>query len=100
MPESHLLGRGKHSQKEVNQEMQFQIMTHQDKVTVYADVTNIVVEDIVKPSEDAVDEIYYRTIRSVGSDGEAIEVFCSSSEEAALAVHTCCCGKTALSDST
>jgi hypothetical protein len=79
--------------------MQFQIMTQQDKVTVYADVTKIVVEDIVKPSEDAVDEIYYRTIRFVGSDGEAIEVFCSSSEEEDLAVHSCCCGKTALSDS-
>jgi hypothetical protein len=76
--------------------MQFQIITQQDKVTVYADVTNIVVEDSVKPSEDAIDEIYYRTIRFVDSDGEAIEVFCTATKEEDLALHTCCCGKSAI----
>jgi hypothetical protein len=45
----------------------------------YADVTKIEVEveDVVKPSEDDIDDTYYRTIRFVGFNGEAIEVFCA-----------------------
>ena len=76
--------------------MQFQIRTDKDTVLVYADVTKIVVEDIVKPSEDDIDDIYSRTIRFVGSNGEAIEVFCTAFAEDDLAVHSCCCGKTAV----
>ena len=57
--------------------MQFHISTEKDIVTVHADVTRIEVEDIVSPDEDDPDEHYFRTIRFVGYDGEAIEVFCS-----------------------
>jgi hypothetical protein len=57
--------------------MQFHISTEKDIVTVHADVTRIEVEDIVGPDEDDPDEHYFRTIRFVGYDGEAIEVFCS-----------------------
>jgi hypothetical protein len=58
--------------------MQFQIRTERNTVTVYADVARIEVEDIVSPSEDDPDEHYFRTIRFIGYDGEAIEVFCST----------------------
>jgi hypothetical protein len=64
--------------------MQFQIMTDKDKVTVYADVTKIEVEDVVGPGEDSFDESYTRTIRFTGYDGEAIEVFCTAFEEKVL----------------
>ena len=57
--------------------MQFQIRTEKDTVTVYADVTRIEVEDIVSPDEDDPEEHYFRTIRFVDYNGEAIEVFCS-----------------------
>ena len=58
--------------------MQFEIMTDTDKVTVYADVTKIEVEDIVASDEDEPVESYFRTIRFVTSAGEAIEVFCKA----------------------
>jgi hypothetical protein len=58
--------------------MQFHISTQKDTVIVHADVTKIEVEDIVSPGEDDPDEHYFRTIRFVGNDGEAIEVFCSA----------------------
>jgi hypothetical protein len=58
--------------------MQFQIMTDKDKVTVYADVTKIEVEDIVASDEEEPVVSYCRTIRFVTCDGEAIEVFCNA----------------------
>ena len=60
--------------------MQFQIMTEKDKVTVYADVTKIEVEDIVASDEEEPVESYFRTIRFVTDAGEAIEVFCNASD--------------------
>jgi hypothetical protein len=64
--------------------MQFQIMTDKDKVTVYADVTKIEVEDVVGPGEDSLAESYTRTIRFTDPNGEVIEVFCTAFEEKAL----------------
>jgi hypothetical protein len=58
--------------------MQLHISTQKDTVIVHADVTKIEVEDIVSPGEDDPDEHYFRTIRFVGYDGEAIEVFCDA----------------------
>jgi hypothetical protein len=67
--------------------MQFEIMTDTDKVTVYADVTKIEVEDIVASDEDEPVESYCRTIRFAGYNGEAIEVFCTAFEEKVLWVN-------------
>jgi hypothetical protein len=53
-------------------------MTDKDKVTVYADVAKIEVEDIVASDEEEPAESYFRTIRFVTSYGEAIEVFCKA----------------------
>jgi hypothetical protein len=64
--------------------MQFQIEAEKDTVHVYADVTKIEVEDIVKPSEDDIDDNCYRTIRFVGFNGEAIEVFCTAFDAESL----------------
>jgi hypothetical protein len=61
--------------------MLFQIRTEKDTVHVYADVTKIEVEDIVKTSEDDIVENCYRTIRFVSGNGETIEVFCEAGEE-------------------
>jgi hypothetical protein len=61
--------------------MLFNIRTEQDKVVVDAHVKRIEVENIVGPSEDEMDDTYYRTIRFVGYDGEAIEVVCDGFEE-------------------
>jgi hypothetical protein len=61
---------------------------HKDIVTVRTDVTRIEAEDIVSPGEDDLDEHYFRTIRFVGHYGEAIEVFCSVSDDKnALRLH-------------
>ena len=57
--------------------MQFHISTEKDIVTVLAAVTKIEVEDIRSSGDnDLLDEEYFRTIRFIGYDGEAIEVFC------------------------
>jgi hypothetical protein len=54
--------------------MLFNIRTEQDKVVIDAHVTKIEVENIAQPAEDDSEDTYYRTIRFVGYDGEAIEV--------------------------
>jgi hypothetical protein len=60
--------------------LQFHISTETDTVVVHAQVTRIEVENIVRPSDDY-DDTYYRSIRFIGYDGEAIEVFCDAFEE-------------------
>jgi hypothetical protein len=68
--------------------MQFHILTDKDSVTVYAAVTKIEVEDIVSPGAGDPSEHYFRTIRFVTYEGEAIEVFCSVSDDKnALRLH-------------
>jgi hypothetical protein len=76
--------------------MQLHIRSEKDKVVVPADVTKIEVSDIVTPPEEEIVGIYFRTIRFVSSDGEAIEVSCSARDKEELRVHACCCGNTAL----
>jgi hypothetical protein len=64
--------------------MEFYIMTDKDKVTVHADVVKIEVEDIIPPSEDAIAETCYRTIRLITYYSEVIEIFCAAPDENAL----------------
>jgi hypothetical protein len=67
--------------------MQFHISTHENNVTVHADVVKIEVEDIIGPDEDDIDDTCYRTIRFINADGEAIEVFCDAPDEKPLTLH-------------
>jgi hypothetical protein len=64
--------------------MEFHIETEKDKVTVYADVVKIEVEDIIGPSEDDIAETCYRTIRLITYYSEVIEIFCAAPDENAL----------------
>ncbi len=60
--------------------MQLHIATEKDTVTVHADVTRIEVEDSVSPGADKPDAQYCRTIRFVGTTGDAIQVRCRASD--------------------
>ncbi len=52
-----------------------------DKFSVALDIAKIEVEAISKPSEDDVDETYYRTFRFTTFNGEVLEVLCSAGDE-------------------
>ena len=68
--------------------MHVHIETEKNKILIDAAVTKIEVEDIVTTGEDDPDEHYFRTIRFVTYNGEAIEVFCKGFEDKnALRLH-------------
>ncbi len=50
--------------------MQLHLQTEKDKVLIIAEVAKIEVEDMLSPDEGS--ELYFRTIRFVTSNGEAI----------------------------
>ena len=65
--------------------MQLHLQTEKDKVLVVAEVAKIEVEDMLSP--EAGSELYFRRIRFVTSNGEAIAVLCKAYNATELRLH-------------
>jgi hypothetical protein len=68
--------------------MQLKIITDRDTTIIPVDVTKIEVEEMSITSEDEVVGNCYRTIRFVGFNGEALEVFCTGFDEHSVMLHS------------
>jgi hypothetical protein len=66
--------------------MQINMGTSDRLVSLRLNVEKIEAEAMYKPSELDTQKIYYRRIRFATRRGEALEVFCSASEEKALEI--------------
>ncbi len=65
--------------------MQLHLQTEKDKVLVIAEVAKIEVEDMLSPDEGQ--ELYFRSVRFITSNGEAIEVLCKAYNATEVRLH-------------
>jgi hypothetical protein len=65
--------------------MEMHMMTTEDKVLVYTDVTKIEVENIGNP--EAGEETFFRKFRFVTNFGNVIELLCFAYEKKKLGLH-------------